>query len=281
MKTMKKHISHIITLAAITGLLVIAGNATQAQTTTDTLLADSVDQSAFPQITVQPVDQTVPIGSSVTLSVQANNADSYQWLINGVPADGQTNTLFTIASAGIGDVGLYSCNVSLTGGGTVPTRAANVCVYITGSSAATPNVSAAAIGSSSVAAKSSAVAASSGVMQASMPGGGPITVYGTPLAGNGSSGGCPGKYAGYVIYSKPVSQGWGWSPSGTVHTVTDTNRSDTKVQYFGLYGDNGCNQTTVSIPNPAYSPVYQFAIYFPNNVPTNAYPMVLLTGFNP
>jgi hypothetical protein len=279
---MKKHISHIFALSAITGLLVIAGNATEAQTTTDTLLADSVDQSAFPQITVQPVDQTVPIGSSVTLLVQANNADSYQWLINGVPVDGQTNTIFTIASAGIGDVGLYSCNVSLTGGGTVPTRAANVCVYMTGSSVAAPKVSAVASGSSAVTAKSSSVATSSGVMQASMPGGGPITVYGTPLLSNGSSGGCPGRYAGYVIYSKPPSQGWGWAPiSGMAHTVTDgSGRTDTKVQYLGAYGDIGCNQTTVSV-NPTYSPAYQFGIYFPNNVPTNAYPMVLLTGFNP
>jgi hypothetical protein len=118
-------------------------------------------------------------------------------------------------------------------------------------------------------------------MTASVSGGGPITVYGTPLLSNGSAGGCPGRYAGYVTYSKPPSQGWGWSPiAGMTHTVTDTNRTDTKVQYSGAYGDNGCNQTTVLV-NPAYSPVYQFTIYFTNNVPTNAYPMVLLSGFNP
>ena len=264
------HIPHIkmpylMALAAVAGLIFISGNIAQAQT------ADPLDQSEFPQITVQPVDQTVPSGSSVTLSVQANNANGYQWLDNGVSLDGQTNNLLTIASAGIGDVGLYSCNV-FNGAVSVPTRAANVCVYIASSSGVVAK-------SSGTAAKSSALAGS-GVMQQSMTGGGPITVYGTPLLSRGSSGGCPGQYAGYVIYSKPVSQGWGWTPTGTVHTVTDTNRTDTKVQYFGLYGDNGCNQTTVSIPNPTYSPVYQFVIYFPNNVPTNPYPMVLLTGFN-
>jgi hypothetical protein len=117
---------------------------------------------------------------------------------------------------------------------------------------------------------------------ASLPGGGPIIVYGAPYAGSGSQGGCPGYYTGYVIYSKPLSQGWGWTPTGTVHTVTDgSGRTDTKVQYFGAYGDYGCAQTTVSIPNPTFSPVYEFAIYFTNNVPTNAYPMVLLSGFNP
>ncbi len=261
---MKKHISHIITLAAITGFLALAPNTTYAQTT-DSLLTDSLDQSGFPQITAQPVDQTVPIGADVVLSVQAINADGYQWLCNGVPLDGQTNSALVIQSAGISDVGLYSCNV-FNGTESVPTRAANVCVYMTGSSV--------------VATKSSLVAASSKVMQAAMPGGGPITVYGTPLLSNGSSAGCPGKYAGYVIYSKPVSQGWGWTPTGTVHTVTDTNRTDTKVQYVGAYGDIGCAQTTVSIPNPTFSPVYEFCIYFTNNVPTNAYPMVLLTGFN-
>ena len=278
---MNKHIPdikipHIIALAAITGLLAIAGNPAHAQTTTDPLLADSVDQSAFPQITAQPVDQTVPIGSSVTLSVQANNADGYQWLCNGVPLDGQTNSILTIQNAGINDVGLYSCNV-FNGTEAVPTRAANVCVYMTSSSAVVAK-------SSVVAAKSSAVAASSGVMTASMPGGGPITVFGAPYAGGGSQGGCPGSYTGLVAYTKTISQGWGWAPivGAKVLTATDgSGRTDTKIQYVGAYGDSGCAQTTVTIPYPPFSPVYRFAIYFTNNVPTNAYPMVLMTGFNP
>jgi hypothetical protein len=271
-KTMKKHIPHIITLAAITGFLAIAPNTTYAQTT-DSLLTDPVDQSGFPQITAQPVDQTVPIGGNIVLSVQAINADGYQWLRNGVPLDGQTNSALVIQNAGINDVGLYSCNV-FNGTESVPTRAANVCVYMTGSSVVAAN-------GSSAMAKSSMMTASAGGITPCMTGGGPITVYGTPLLSNGSSGGCPGKYVGYVIYSKPPSQGWGWTPiSGMAHTVTDTNRTDTKVQYVGYYGDVGCNQTTVSV-NPTYSPAYQFVIYFTNNVPTNAYPMVLLTGFNP
>ena len=78
------------------------------------------------------MDQAVLIGSSVTLSVQANNANGYQWLINGVPADGQTNSSLTIASAGIGDVGLYSCEV-FNNGEMVPTRAASLEVETTAS----------------------------------------------------------------------------------------------------------------------------------------------------
>jgi hypothetical protein len=213
------------------------------------------------------------------LSVQANNADGYQWLRNGVTLDGQTNNSLAIANAGTNDVGLYSCEVFL-GTETVPTRAANVMVYVASSSVVAANVGVVAASSSAVMAKSSMVA-SSGSIMANMPGGGPITVFGMPYLGSGSQGGCPGHYTGYVIYSKTVSQGWGWSPTGTIHTITDgSGRADTKVQYLGLYGDIGCNQTTVSIPNPTYSPVYQFAIYFTNNVPTNAYPMILMTGFN-
>ena len=282
---MKKYIPHIITLAAITGFLAIAPNTTHAQTT-DSLLTDSVDQSAFPQITAQPVDQTVPIGSSVTLSVQANNADGYQWLRNEVPLDGQTNSALVIPNAGIGDVGLYSCEV-FNGGEMVPTRTASVEVETTAgatvaSTTAASTLTAKATSASAMTASAlTANTVSGGTMAAGMPAGGPITVFGTPYLGSGSSGGCPGKYVGYVIYSKPPSQGWGWTPiSGMAHTVTDTNRTDTKVQYVGYYGDIGCNQTTVSV-NPTYSPAYQFAIYFSNNVPTNSYPMVLLTGFNP
>jgi hypothetical protein len=248
---MNKKIPHIIALAAITGLLAIAPNTTPAQTT-DPLLTDSVDQSEFPQVTAQPVDQVVPIGSNAVLSVQAINADGYQWLRNGVPVDGQTNSSLIVANAGTNDVGLYSCEVSKDAE-TVPTRAASVSV----------------------------VAASSSVTAASLPGGGPITVYGTPYPSGGSKGGCPGPYVGYVNYTKTISQGWGWTPTGTVHKAADgSGRTDTKIEYVGAYGDSGCNQTIVIIPNPTYSPAYRFTIYFANNVPTNAYP-ITLTGFNP
>ena len=266
MKTHTPHIKlpYLIALTAASILIALTTNTTLAQT------ADSLDQSGFPQITAQPVDQCIPIGGNVVLSVEANNADGYQWLRNGVAVAGQTNSSLAIVKAKISDVGLYSCDVSLSGGGTVPTRTANVTVYVVGSS--TPTVS------PKLAASSLSVNTAS---SKSMPGGGPITVFGTPFSGGGSQGGCPGTFAGYVLYTKPVSQGWGYSPSGSVHSVADgSGRTDTKIQYCGAYGDNGCNQTSVSIPNPTYSPVYQFAIYFPNNVPTNAYP-ITMTGFNP
>jgi hypothetical protein len=242
---MKKYIPRIITLAAITGWAVIAGNMAQAQTT-DSLLADSVDQEEFPQVTAQPTDQVVLTGSNVVMSVQANNADGYQWLRNGVLVEGQTNSSLSIESVGTNDVGLYSCEVS-KGVETVPTRAATLSV-----------VTAATTGSES------------------------IRVFGTPYLCGGKSGTCPGTYIGYVSFVKTASQGWGWVPSTntTVHTATDLNRTDTKIVYMGRYSDSGCDQTSVTVPNPAPSPKYRFTIYFSSDMPTNAYP-ITLEGFNP
>ena len=271
-------IPHIIALAAITGLLAIAGNISHAQT------ADDLDQTVFPTITAQPVDQVVPIGSDVVLSVQANNADGYQWLYNGVPVDGQTNNSLTIVNAGIGDVGLYSCEV-FNGGEMVPTRAASVEVETTAGTTGASTITARPLAAKTTAGSAlTASATTSSMMVASMPAGGPIVVFGTPLLGGGSQGSCPGPYAGYVAYAKTISQGWGWAPISGVKALTaadGSGRTNTKVQYLGLYGDSGCRtKTTVTIPYPTFSPAYRFWIYFPNNVPpTNAYP-ITLTGFN-
>jgi hypothetical protein len=233
-------IPHIIALAAIAGLIVITGNSVHAQT------ADDLDQTEFPTITSQPVDQAVPVGSNAVLSVQAVNADSYQWQSNGVAIEGQTNSTLTIENVGIDSAGSYSCKVSQSGGDAVPTRAASL-----------------------------------NVVTPCMSGGGPIIVYGLPKASGGTQGTCPGTYAGYINFTKTIAQGWGWVPAGTVHTASDgSGRTDTKISYLGMYGDTGCNQTTVTIPNPPMSPSYRFTIYYPNNVPTTNYPIVL-TGFNP
>jgi hypothetical protein len=236
-------IPHIIALAAITGLLAFAGNIAHAQT------ADELDQTEFPTITSQPVDQAVPAGSDAVLSVQAVNADSYQWQSNGVAIEGQTNSTLTIENVGVDSAGSYSCNVSQNGGEAVPTRGASL-----------------------------------NVVTPCMSGGGPIIVYGLPKAGGATQGTCPGRYAGYINFTKTIAQGWGWTPSTnttTVFTAADgSGRTDTKIVYLGIYCDNGCNQTSVTIPNPPYSPKYRFTIYFPNNVPTTNYPIVL-TGFNP
>jgi hypothetical protein len=108
-----------------------------------------------------------------------------------------------------------------------------------------------------------------------------IVVYGAPLATSGSSESCPGAYTGYINYTLAAPL-WGWPPSTntTVYTASDTNRTNTKIEYMGAYGDEGCGQTTVTIPYPPYSPFYRFTIYFTNDVPETNY-TITLSGFNP
>jgi hypothetical protein len=258
---MKKHIPRIIILTAFAGWTVMAANMAQAQTT-DPLLTDPVDQEEFPQVIAQPTDQVVLAGSNIVLSVQAADADGYQWRRNGAAMEGQTNNSLVIEQVGIEDAGSYSCHISKDGGEAVPTRSASV----------------------SVETIANATTASVSVMAANVAGGGPITVYGAPKAGRGTQGDCPGNYAGSITYSKTISQGWGWAPatnSTTIFTAADGGgRTDTKIVYGGKYGDSGCDESTVTIPNPPFSPKYRFVIYFPNNVPTTNYP-IILTGFDP
>ena len=230
---MKKQIAGLIASLAVTGWALTA--------TGQPLDADQIE---FPLITAQPTDQDVPLGGGTVLTVQATNADSFQWLRNGVALDGQTNSSLTLENVGLYDVGYYTCCIG-KGDEMVPTRTATLTAYTTS-------------------------------------GGGTITVFGLPVVSGGTSGSCPGAYAGYVNYIKTASQGWGWAPSvgTTIHTATDTNRTDTKIVYLGKLGDNGCAQTTVAVPDPHPSSKYRFTIYFPNNVPTNSYGLTL-SGFDP
>jgi hypothetical protein len=186
----------------------------------------------------------VTLGSNTVLTVQATNADGYQWLRNGVALEGQTNSSLALENVSAEDVGLYSCEVS-KGMEIVPTRSATL--------------------------QASEVTAA-----------GQLVLYGLPVRSAGSQGTCPGAYAGYVNFTKTAAQGWGWAPTAgtSVHTASDGTRTDTKVIYTGRYSDSGCAQTTVAVPHPPPSPKYRFTIYFPNNVPTGAYPIVL-NGFNP
>ena len=204
------------------------------------------DQVAFPRINLQPEDQSICLGSNITFTVKAENGDSYQWARNGVAIEGQTKSTLTIEKARVEDVGLYTCYV-MKDAEVVPSRSASLTVFTLLSG-----------------------------------GGSSIVLFGTPISSSGSSGTCPGSYVGYVNYKKTVAQGWGWSPTAgvTLHTATDTNRTNTKVEYVGSFGDSGCNPTTVTVPDPTASPKYRFSIYFTNNVPTNPY-SIILDGFDP
>jgi hypothetical protein len=234
---------------------------------------DSIDQSQFPTILQQPVDQCVLSGTTVTFSVVASNVDSYQWYENNTALDGQTNSSLTIPNIGIGDVGYYFASVT-KGSEAVPTRSANLNVYIVSGSGSTSPTSPGL--------KNKSMSMNM-TMNTDLGGGGMITVFGAPVVSGGGGTGCPGPFSGYVNFTKPMSQGWGFAPdTSNLHTATDENRSDTKVQYNGYYGDGNCAQTTVTTANPPPSPTYRFTIFFPRGtaVPTNSY-AITLTGFNP
>lgn len=261
---MKKCISRGFALAALAGLVLTS----HAQ--------DTIDQSQFPTILGQPVDQCLLAGITATFSVDATNVDSYQWYRNNVALDGQTNSTLTILNISPNDVGYYFASV-IKGSEIVPTRQACLNVYLTSlTSGLTSTLNSTLTSGTRLLTRT--------LSALDLGGGGTITVFGAPVMSNGGSGNCPGRYSGYVNFTKPMSQGWGWVPStnAPVHTATDGNRSDTKIQFAGAYGDNNCGQSTVTVPNPALSPVYRFSIYFPvgSQVPTNAYP-ITLTGFDP
>jgi hypothetical protein len=210
-----------------------------------------ITQPQFPLIISQPDDQCVPFGSNATFTVTAVNANGYQWLFNGNTVTNATNSTLLIQNVGLQNVGYYSCEV-FNGWESVPSRQASLQAF------------------------TNWIDPQTGVD--------PMVVYSFPYPGGGSQGSCPGHYVGYVNYTKPYTNGWGWSPDtnngNTIFTASDQNQTNTRVQYVGAYMDIGCNQTTVTVPNPPPSPVYRFTIYFTNNAPTNAYP-ITLSGFNP
>lgn len=257
---MKKRFLRGFAIAAMTGFVL----ALRAQDTTTT------DQSQYPVILQQPLDQCLLVGSPVTFSVIATNADTYQWYKNNTAIDGETNSSLSISSVSTNDAGYYSAAV-FKGIESVPTRMANFIVYMVSSSTSSLTTTKSRFGAMSMSMSMSAMDAGSGS----------LIYYGTPVPNNGGSGsGCPGKYSGFVTFTKPPGYGWAPTSGVTNHTATDYNRSDTKVYFMGYYGDTGCNTNSVSISNPI-SPTYRFTIYFPTNtvVPTNLYP-ITLDGFD-
>jgi sugar lactone lactonase YvrE len=88
--------------------------------------------ASLPVISVQPLEQEVSAGQTVTFRVVASgSALTYRWLKNGLVIDGATGTSYTIASPQAGDVGVYSVRVSGAGGG-IDSEPANLSVASVG-----------------------------------------------------------------------------------------------------------------------------------------------------
>ncbi|HEY3860628.1 MAG TPA: immunoglobulin domain-containing protein [Verrucomicrobiae bacterium] len=196
-----------------------------------------------PGTIVSPANQMIEVGADATFSVTEGLGWKYQWLRNGTPMKGEKKSTLTLVNAQTGDAGNYSCNVK-TGRGVVTNNLGNLLVFVV----VDPDPD--------------------------------IVVYSLPICYAGGGGNCPGPYKGYVNYT--FTNYWGWMPATNethLFTASDTNRPNTKIQYVGYYGDNGCAVSTVTVPYPPPSPQYGFTIYFTNNVPTSNYPITLI-GFN-
>jgi hypothetical protein len=95
------------------------GNVVYVADSSNNLIRRGLPASAapLPTITVNPLDQEVATGQSVTLRVVANGSGlRYQWLRNGAEIAGATNSTFTITSAQESNVGAYNVRVSNSGG---------------------------------------------------------------------------------------------------------------------------------------------------------------------
>ena len=114
------HIAVLLTgTLAISNTAGLNGNQYRLLATTASPCSNSVNStaatlnvSAAPTITTQPIAQTICAGSSVTFSVVANNATGYQWQKGGVNIGGATSSSYTINPVATTDAGNYSVIVS-------------------------------------------------------------------------------------------------------------------------------------------------------------------------
>jgi hypothetical protein len=95
------------------------------------------------EITKQPLSQTIVTGNTVTLSVTATNATSYQWRKNTVIIPGAVDSFYTISSLNIADSGLYTVqaiNNANAGCASVTSDAAAIIPAIVVYSKSTPDI---------------------------------------------------------------------------------------------------------------------------------------------
>lgn len=108
-----------------------AGSYTMRATTTcgltATTAASVVSVLSQPTMSVQPTNQTLTIGETLTLIADASDARSYQWMKNNQPIAGATSSIFSIASVRLADAGSYNCIIR-NGCGGVVSRYARVSV---------------------------------------------------------------------------------------------------------------------------------------------------------
>jgi hypothetical protein len=136
--------SGAVTYAVVSGPATISGNQvtvtgagtvvlSASQAASGNYTAAAIVTTSFtvtvvaPSITNQPISQNLCTGAPLTLSVTANNANSYQWNLNATPISGATSPSYTVSSAIPGDAGNYTVTVT-NGSGSVSSNPATVVV---------------------------------------------------------------------------------------------------------------------------------------------------------
>ena len=119
-----------------TGVNAFSGALSEFRIYNSVLDANTISNlSSTPKIVVQPLDQGVVSGGTVTFSVTATGtALAYQWQLNGVNVSGAISSTLSLTNVATGTAGYYSVVVS-NGAGTVTSSPANLTVYSNASSA--------------------------------------------------------------------------------------------------------------------------------------------------
>ncbi|MBU3742316.1 MAG: T9SS type A sorting domain-containing protein [Candidatus Kapabacteria bacterium] len=96
--------------AAASGSYTVVASTSCASLTSQ---AAVVRVNGAPNISTQPQSTTVSLGSTITLSVEADGGElTYQWEKNGTPVANATSSKLVIASATAADAGTYRCAVT-------------------------------------------------------------------------------------------------------------------------------------------------------------------------
>ncbi len=77
----------------------------------------------LPTFTTQPVQQTMPLGSTVVFSASATAAASLQWTFNGAAIAAATNAMLVLTNLGPANAGSYACVATNTAGSTTSSAA--------------------------------------------------------------------------------------------------------------------------------------------------------------